>query len=55
MCRSRASNLPEILTVVTGGSYHRGYVFTLASGETVSQGTLDPLFQVRILARQPLG
>ena len=26
----------------------------LAGGEMVSQGSLEPLFQVRILARQPL-
>ena len=28
-------------------------MLSLASGETVSQGPLEPLFQVRILARQP--
>jgi hypothetical protein len=27
--------------------------FPLAGGEMVSQGSLEPLFQVRILARQP--
>lgn len=35
-----------------------GYAYagdtTMAGGETVSQGPLEPLFQVRILARQPL-
>ncbi len=28
---------------------------TMAGGEMVSQGSLEPLFQVRILARQPYG
>src|SRR5689334_12372688 len=40
----------RVILSVVGLARWRG---SLASGEKVSQGSLEPLFQVRILARQP--
>jgi hypothetical protein len=52
--RDDAGILPPAKADTISASARRSDLyFPLAGGEMVSQGSLEPLFQVRILARQP--
>ena len=48
---TRGQGQGRVILSMVGLARLRG---SLASGEKVSQGSLEPLFQVRILARQPM-
>ena len=55
MTPRRAFSLLEVilaLAIVCSMAYYRSVKYFLGIGVTVTQGPLEPLFQVRILARQ---